>query len=59
MWSTLPTEIPHTSQNEQEQPLIIPNELVSPDEDSDSDSANVTSFKRKRPSTPAPRPDVV
>jgi hypothetical protein len=59
MWSTLPTESPHALQNEHEQPLIIPNELVLSNEDSDIDSANVTSFKRKRPSTPGPRPDTV
>jgi hypothetical protein len=59
MWSTLPTEIPHTLQHVQEQPLIIPNDLVSPDEDSDSDGANVTSFKRKHPASPAPRSDDV
>jgi hypothetical protein len=57
MWSTLPSTSSNILQDGQEQPLIIPNNLPSFDEDSDSDRDS-SSVKRRRPSTPVPRPDI-
>jgi hypothetical protein len=57
-WSTSPIILSHPPLTTREQPLIIPDDLASSTENSDTEGENVTSIKRRRPTTPVPRPDI-
>jgi hypothetical protein len=57
-WSTSPVIPQYSTHTTPDQPLIIPDDVVSSTESSDNEGEDVTMIKRRRPTTPVPRPDI-
>jgi hypothetical protein len=57
-WSTSPVTPHYTAHTTPDQPLIIPDDVVSSTENSDTDGEDVTADKRRRLTAPVPHPDI-